>query len=467
MRVGVGKADITPDSFYPLGGMHKTVTAGAVDMPLEARCFLVDDGERSALFVAIDVLGIANQTVRQLRETIHARFPALGACPVMIACTHTHSAPLTTFFAGNSANMEFLELLEDGIVSAVAAALETLKPACLSYGSTVAPNRTFNRRPIYKSAHGEQVGTHGPTRVDDFLRMESQPDEEIQIVVARDETGTCIGGIVGFACHPTLTGMEGVYSSDFCGSLVDGLDRALGGTFAFLQGASGDQCAVHPDAETDGVSGVAAARQLGQALADIAVRALSSGTALADDAAVDFASERLPIAQRAVSQERLLRARRYLETGPGPMTPQQVNREQYGFDYSFYFDGVAEQQWFANETVGMWEWQQRASVGPLMETLEVWAISIGDFAVAFLPVEFFSGLGSAVKNASPFPHTMIATLCNGWHGYVPTEAAFSRGGYEPHLGFQSRLDPQAGAKLTGSAGALLQKLHSTRVHARS
>ena len=465
MRIGVGKADITPKDLYPLGGMHKTVTARERDMPLEVRCFLADDDEHSVIIVAIDVLGIANQTVRRFREAIHARFPVLRDCPVMIACSHTHSAPLATFFAGNSANLAFLDLVEEGIVRAVAMAHETMKPARLTYGSTVASGRTFNRRPVYASAHGEQVGTHGPTRVDAFLRMESAPDENLQILAAHDETGACIGGLVGFACHPTLTGMDGVYSSDFCGTLVSELDQTLGGTFAFLQGASGDQCAVHPDAEA-AVSGVASARELGKTLADIAVGSLQGRAALSDDLCVGVASDDLRIAQRAVSNESMLRARSFQQTGPGDLTPQQINREQYGFDYSFYFDGPAENEWFASETIGMWEWQQRSSVGPLVEALEVWAVNIGDFALTFLPVEFFSALGQDVKRGSPFPHTMIATLANGWHGYVPTKEAFSRGGYEPRLGFQSRLDAQAGEQLIRSAGGLLAQLRSNRILAR-
>lgn len=461
MRVGVSKTDITPNEYYPLAGMHKTVTAKAVDVSLEVRCFHVDDGEHATLFIALDVLGIANQTVRRLREAIHARCHLPEDCPIMFACSHTHSAPLTTFFAGNSPNFDFLELLEDRIVSAVLAALASAKPARLSCSRAIASKRTFNRRPVYESTNGEQVGTHGPTNVDGFLRMESQPDEEIQILVARDDEGACLGGLVGFSCHPTLTGMDGVYSSDFCGSLVRNLDHKLGGTFAFLQGASGNLCAVHPDADMGSVSGMVAARELGHALAEIAIRSLSDETVLTKDARVVAASEMLPIPQRAVSREDLALARRYLENGPGQMTPQEVSRQTYGFDYGFYFDGADELEWFADETVGMWEWQQRSSIGPLVEVLEVWAVSIGDFAVAFFPVELFCDFGITVKKGSPFSQTMIATLSNGWHGYVPTEEAFSRGGYEPRIGFQSRLDPKAGAQLVRSAGALLESIHTT------
>jgi hypothetical protein len=50
------------------------------------------------------------------------------------------------------------------------------------------------------------------------------------------------------------------------------------------------------------------------------------------------------------------------------------------------------------------------------------------------------------------------TLANGWHGYVPTEDAFSRGGYEPRFAFPSRLVPEAGEVLVGAALAQLQEL---------
>jgi hypothetical protein len=460
MKVAAHLEDITPAEFFPLGGMHKVVVAKEVDMPLQVRILALSDGERTAIIVAIDVIGLTKETIGVLRDAIADTCPSVPSDAILFACSHTHSAPLTTFFAGNMANRPFLDFLRDKVAKAVRAAVDKLQPATLSYASAQAPGLTFNRRPIYATDHGEQVGTHGPTKVPHFIRMESPPDEEIQILVAHDGAGKCVGGLVNFACHPTLTGVSEVYSADFCGSLVAALDQQLGGVFGFIQGASADLCASHPDIRMEDLSGIEAARKMGKSLAETAIASLALAKPIPADAKLTTLSRDIEIAQRPVTEAALSRAQTLLSEGPGNATALELNRRQYGFDYTFYGDGPNEQLWFANESVGMWEWQQRSSIAPLTEALEVWVLSIGDFAVTSFPAEMFAELGADVKARSPFALTMISTLSNGWHGYVPTEAAFTRGGYEPRLGYQSRLDQSAAPILVESALQLLAAARS-------
>jgi hypothetical protein len=62
---------------------------------------------------------------------------------------------------------------------------------------------------------------------------------------------------------------------------------------------------------------------------------------------------------------------------------------------------------------------------------EVQVISFGrTLGFVALPGEIFVEHGLAIKQASPFPHTMIAELANGSVGYVPDRKAFPQGAYE-------------------------------------
>ena len=57
--------------------------------------------------------------------------------------------------------------------------------------------------------------------------------------------------------------------------------------------------------------------------------------------------------------------------------------------------------------------------------------------------------GLEIKERSPFEVTLISELTNGWCGYVPTEKAFTEGGYETHRSVRvSRLDKTAGRIIT-------------------
>jgi hypothetical protein len=63
--------------------------------------------------------------------------------------------------------------------------------------------------------------------------------------------------------------------------------------------------------------------------------------------------------------------------------------------------------------------------------VEVQVIALGrDLARASLPGEIFVELGLAIKQDSPFTHTIIAELANGSIGYIPTRRAYTQGNYE-------------------------------------
>jgi hypothetical protein len=56
---------------------------------------------------------------------------------------------------------------------------------------------------------------------------------------------------------------------------------------------------------------------------------------------------------------------------------------------------------------------------------EVQVIALGDqIAWVGLPGEIFTELGSAIKQASPFPLTIVTELAHGPVTYIPNDAAF-------------------------------------------
>ncbi|MFZ9090686.1 MAG: hypothetical protein ACO3FE_11400, partial [Planctomycetaceae bacterium] len=92
--------------------------------------------------------------------------------------------------------------------------------------------------------------------------------------------------------------------------------------------------------------------------------------------------------------------------------------------------------------------------------LRIHAISIGrDLAIVCLPGEVFVELGLTIRRASPFRTTMLIELSNCVETYyVPTQAAFAGGGYEPN---NSTLQPGAGELLVEESLRLLQQLASS------
>ena len=66
---------------------------------------------------------------------------------------------------------------------------------------------------------------------------------------------------------------------------------------------------------------------------------------------------------------------------------------------------------------------------PLQVEVQVVAVS-DQLAIVSFPGEMFVELGLALKQASPFPHTLIAELANGTIGYIPNRSAYPEGLYE-------------------------------------
>jgi hypothetical protein len=88
--------------------------------------------------------------------------------------------------------------------------------------------------------------------------------------------------------------------------------------------------------------------------------------------------------------------------------------------------------------------------------LEVQAFRLSDeVAVVGLPGEVFVEFGLAIKQASPFPVTLVIELCQDDVAYVPTRKAFAEGSYET---VNSRIAPGGGEVMTETAIKLLDEL---------
>lgn len=463
MRVGLGQVDITPALGLPMVGMPGSPRGEGVSWPLYGRVMLVDDNERRVAVVCLDLIALLADDVARIRLAL----AAAGELPpeqIMIACSHTHRAPFTS--DGNAtddgsilavdagAGSAYLALVSARLEAAMTDAATNPRPAEFLVGRAQAPGWAFNRRPIYT---GGEVGTHGWAWQEDFVRMEGTPDEDIWILAARGRDGGIIGGLTGFACHPTAMGHTPVYSADYPGVLTEALAERHGGMFGFLIGAAADTSTPDPTSR-DAESGFGPAHTLamGTSLADRADAALATAHAVSG-AKVASASTRIRIAQRLATPELVALARWYLEEAPPDVDELEMTRRLSGHDYTFADGKQVGNERHAGEMLRMWEWQQGPNA-QLEEEIEIQVLTIGDAALVGFPAEMFTAFGEQVKENSPFRDTFIVTMANGWHGYVPTREAFSRGGYEPRFAWPSRLVPEAGELMVDAALGMLRNL---------
>lgn len=456
LQVAIAQVNITPAPGLLMAGMIDPPRGQPGRWPLFGRVLMLDDGRERAAIVSLDLLFLHYSTVLEMRRALAAP-GGLRPENIMIACTHTHRAPYTTPVMDEPADWGYLDLLQERLQEAMAAAARSLQPARLKVGHIQAPGWTFNRRPIYK---GNQVGTQGPCYGPDFLGMEGPEENEVIALLAEGEGGKPLGGLVNFACHTTVTGGLPYYSADYPGPLIEEMQAHLGGSFMFLQGAAGnlwpaDKRTEKPFSEW----GEEHNEKMGKALAAKAIEALANGQAVVGER-VRVERKVLTIPQRQPTREQVELARWYLEQRQGEIDETEFTRRIYdGHDYTFYGNSPRVQEWFCHETIAMWEWQRHQVVRQPSEEVEIQAIAVGDdLAFVGYPAEYFTEFGLESKAKSPFRHTIVAELANGWAGYVPTEAAFAHGGYECRLAYQSRLVPQAGELMCRTGVGLLHML---------
>jgi neutral ceramidase len=473
LKVGIAEVDITPAPGLPRAGMPNPQKGQGTAWSLMGRVFIFDDGTQQAAIITLDLLMLTVQTVAEFRQAITQ---GTGVQPenVMITCTHTHWAPHTAAIMDEDADFGYLDFVCARLGEGMRRAWENRQPARLQVGRIEAPGWAFNRRPIYQTAHGEQVGTQGPQWIPEFVGMEGPDDPELQVLLIETPSSQVRGGLVNFTCHATVGPDGPQYSADYPGPLCEALATYFGGgtVFGFLQGCAGNIWQMNMSQPREQIyqeNGTEYTRKMGEALAAKVIEARKDKCKV-NVQQIQVARKMLTIPQRKPTPEQVALAKWFLEKRPADLDLQKYHFQMYGHDFTFYSNWgersnpaiqgglMWQEDWFARGIIGLWEFQRRSGLREWIEDVEVQVISLGEVAFVGYPAEYFVEYGLQTKARSPFATTFVSELTNGWHGYVPTLEAFQHGGYETRLGDASHLIEDAGERMCEAGIELLSKL---------
>jgi hypothetical protein len=232
LKVGVATADITPPIGGKMGGYGArgdNVSQGVHD-PLTARALVIDDQKHSLAIVMLDLVGFPDDAIKAVREKIKQR---TQVDLVMVMCSHTHSGP-----DGSpdfpSKEKPWLAGAIERIVEAAVQASNARVPA--SYGVAKGEAREGHNR--------RKVGPDGKATM--FWRNETREptaplDYQVGVIDFRGPDGKPLATLVNFACHPVVLGPENLLiSADYPGVMRSVVEKNIGGTCMFAQGACGD-----------------------------------------------------------------------------------------------------------------------------------------------------------------------------------------------------------------------------------
>jgi hypothetical protein len=168
--------------------------------------------------------------------------------------------------------------------------------------------------------------------------------------------------------------------------------------------------------------------------------------------------EVLALPMRRVTPAQVQAAKKYQRMDPADVDQRELCQALFGHDFIFHGQRPRHVEVFVNEIIGTWEHMRRMALRHPTGDVEVQVIRLGDAAVVGFGCEPFCEVKHALQDASPFAHTLFASMTNGGSGYVPTREAFSHGGYETCTGIASQFVAEASDLLEASALRQLRAL---------
>lgn len=435
LRAGTARCDITPPVGISHGNWSAQVHEGAegIDIPLSCTVLSVTDGNEEVLIVEWDLL--FPPTGAWLQE-MQARITALTGVPashIRISASHTHSGPnLSKAWFDGGADMiaPYVASLTDRVAGTCVAAQRAQRPARIGSGTgscKVNSSRRLLRegdRPLmYPNPNGFCDHSVGVIRIDD------------------DETDQPIAILVNYAAHPTILAWDNrLISTDYPGTVRRTVEQISGGTCLFLQGATGDL-----DTIRDFSCRPEDARWIGRQIGLEAVRV------------AELISTRRtePRMSKTVESSWTMGVVEYVPVeGPepvvrcitrdvalpiwhrGPATPEEIAEYENACQRlaDLHAAGAPADQIREANRLAKCAGMSLNIIGMRNSGTErvmpFQAIRIGDVALVGIPVEPFSAIGVAVKEASPFTTTFFSGYTNGANAYLPTAEAYDEGGYE-------------------------------------
>ncbi len=146
LKGGAAAVDITPKQWpiYLRGSFSKKAATSAHD-PLHARAVVLKEGDTRLAIVIVDSCMVSRANLDQAKSKA-SRVTGIPTSHMLVAATHTHSAPYDFARYGTEPEHAYVKQLIDGIAQSIVEANESLVPVEVGYGSYQEPTEVFNRR---------------------------------------------------------------------------------------------------------------------------------------------------------------------------------------------------------------------------------------------------------------------------------------------------------------------------------
>lgn len=397
--VGMAKEDITPELGCPLYGYPASIIRNAEKIydPLTVGVAAIKQNEKSILLISAELCALNESDSKEISKTI-SKETGIDTKNIIISSIHTHSGPITRTSAGwgtSDSSYVFEHFLPKAVIASKNA-ISKMQPAVMGFG-TAETLAGINRREI--DENGNVILGYNP---------DGPYDPTVTLICFKALDGANIGSIAHFAAHPTAAARNCSFTRDWPGVMVDRVAKTTDAPCIFFNGAEGD---IAPKvASRDPYRGEHCIFEPGNMAGESAEKAYQSIEKY-EVPKVEIAYGNINLPFVAPPSFEAVKA----EISEMEKEPDKIE----GVRASHYAQ--------LNKIKAVYE-----SGDEFPKTLEIpqTIIALGDLVIVPAPFEVFCKISLAIREGSPYKHTVLFGLSNGSRGYMPTEDQIPFGGYE-------------------------------------
>ncbi|MCP5112867.1 MAG: hypothetical protein GY953_18735, partial [bacterium] len=402
-RAGAAVADITPQQWpvQLVGSFSERPATKAWD-PLRARSLVLDDGVTKLAIVTVDSCYVPRKLLDQAKQRA-SKLTGIPTEKMLVAATHTHSAPPSkdTFLV--DAESGYLERLTNGIATSIHAAVKNLAPAEIGWGTVDVPEHVFNRRwhmkpgGIVPSPYGEttDIVRMNPPRGSELLDKPAGPtDPQVVFISVRSASGRPIGLLANYSLHYVGGVPPGGVSADYFGEFA----REIKARLRADDGKAPEFVGILSNGTSGNINNINFSKPRPQREPFEQIRLVAGRVA-------DAVAEGYPKLRhkRDVS---LAMAQRELTVNLRRPTPQELERART-------FLAEPDESKLPRRAKAYAKMTLQLADRPPTESLILQAIRIGEVGITSIPCEVFVEIGLEIKDKSPLKPTFTIELANG------------------------------------------------------
>ncbi|OGD22676.1 MAG: hypothetical protein A2W03_16370 [Candidatus Aminicenantes bacterium RBG_16_63_16] len=446
LRVGYGKADITPELGTPCAlGLDDELLE--VFDPLYIRAVWLQSGERTVLILTGDVIGVSGGDSDAFAALVE-KAVGVPQSHILITSTHTHQTANSRWETGRFlapygleekfVSLKFKDQYVAGLLKAARQAKASAVPCELAYAEFPVRDIASNRRlPI---GGGKVEFRSSRATADMRAKPEGKIDPLLRAVLFRSLQDASLIGIVNYNCHPTAAGGEelGYATGDFPGVGMTMAEDKMGNLkLLHLTGTAGE---INPGKYVENDSGTAAGRKravqlMGERYAQAIQGAVGKARSWSAVTKLELSRESFGLSLQDIPpleeiKKKLAAAVEEYKKKKAAGNPEPGRVRGLADEYDFY----------------------HSKDGKLLT--QAAALRLGDVFFTFLPGEIMLMFGEELRDNFGRPRLLNVSLAlDSGTSYVVPQVYFDEGGYEPTA---TRLAPAAYVELREKAISLLE-----------